>query len=126
MYLLSPTSSGLYDELLALLRMNVLKVRNGIPVLAEDWYENVDIIVLDDMSDYWSSEADPDGKYCVHEEIRDTLEEKWIKYSYGWALADYPKELIFDYSVLDEWRETFEGRLEEQGNRSEGIGRFGL
>ncbi|KAG7336899.1 hypothetical protein IV203_030460 [Nitzschia inconspicua] len=75
MHSLSPTTSGLYDEVLALLKMNVLRVRSGILVLADDWYENVDVFVLDDMSEYWSIDVDPDGKYCVHEEIRDTLKK---------------------------------------------------
>jgi hypothetical protein len=125
-HLLSPAGSGLYDELLALIKMDILKIRSGIPVLKNEWWANVDIHILDDMATAWSSEVDPDGKYCINEELRDTLEEQWKRYDYGWALNDDPKELVFDYSVLDEWRETFEGRLEEKANRSEGIGRFGL
>ena len=125
-HLLSPSGTGLYDEILALLKMEILKVRDGIPILTPDWYTKVDIIILDDLGNAWSSEADPDGKFGINDELRDTLEEQWIKYDYGWALADDPKEIVFEYSVLDEWRETFEGRLEEKKNLVEGIGRFGL
>jgi hypothetical protein len=123
---LSPSGTGLYEEILALLKMEVVKVRSGIPVFTHNWYEKVDILVLDDLGTYWSSDLDPEGKYCINEELRDTLEERWVKYSYGWALADAPKELIFEYGVMDEWKETFEERLEENENQSEGIGRFGL
>jgi len=125
-HLLSPVRSGLYDELIALLKMGVLKVSSGIPVLADDWWSKVDIVVLDDMKTFWSTSVDPDSKHCVHEEFRDTLEEQWKISDYGWALVENPNELIFDFTVLDEWRETFEGRLEEKANNLEGIGRFGL
>ncbi|KAL3915106.1 MAG: hypothetical protein SGILL_005801 [Bacillariaceae sp.] len=123
---LSPGGTGIYEEILALLKMEVVKVRSGIPVLTSDWFEKVDIMVLDDFGTCWSSDLDPEGKYCISEELRDTLEDKWVKYDYGWALADYPKELVFEYGVMDEWKESFEDRLEENENRSEGIGRFGL
>jgi hypothetical protein len=125
-HLLSPSGTGLYDEILALFKMEILKVRDGIPILTRDWYTKVDIMILDDLGNAWSLEADPDGKFGINEEFRDTLEEQWIKYDYGWALADDPKEIVFEYSVLDEWREAFEDRLEEKKNISEGIGRFGL
>ena len=125
-HFLSPASSGLYDELIALLKMGVLKVSSGIPVLTDDWWSKVDIIVLDDMKTSWSTSVDPDSRYCVNEELRDTLEEQWKKSDYGWAMVDNPRDLIFDFTVLDEWRETFENRLVEKANLSEGIGRFGL
>jgi hypothetical protein len=125
-HFLSPASSGLYDELIALLKMGVLKVSSGIPVLTDDWWSKVDIIVLDDMKTSWSTSVDPDSRYCVNEELRDTLEEQWKKSNCGWALVDNPRDLIFDFTVLDEWKETFENRLVEKANLSEGIGRFGL
>jgi hypothetical protein len=50
------------------------------------------------------------------------LEERFAKYSYGWALADFPKELNFETRVIDERKETFEEQLEENQNQLEGIG----
>lgn len=123
---ISPSGSGLYDELLSLVQSNVLEVRSGIPVLAQDWWTKVDIIILDDMDVSWSTAADPEGRYCINDELRDTLEEKWVKSEFGWAMVDDRKELIFEFAVLDEWREAFEGRLEQKANHVEGIGRFGL
>merc|ERR1712194_265861 len=126
-HLLSPARSGLYDEMIALLKMGIFKTSpSGIPVLTEDWWTKIDIVVLDDLYSSWSTKADPDSKNCVNEELRDTLEEKWVKSDYGWSLLENPKVLIFDHAILDEWRETFESRLEEKANLSVGIGRFGL
>ena len=126
-HLLSPARTGLYDEMIALLKMGVFKIStSGIPLLTEDWWTKIDIVVLDDMHTSWSTKIDPDSRHCVNEELRDTLEEKWVKSSRGWTLLENRDELIFDFAILDEWRETFEGRLEEKANLLEGIGRFGL
>jgi hypothetical protein len=126
-HLLSPARSGLYDEMIALLKMGIFKISpSGIPVLTKDWWTKIDIVVLDEMNSSWSTKTDPDSRHCVSEELRDMLEEKWVKSDYGWSLLENRKELIFDFAILDEWRETFEGRLEEKANLSEGIGRFGL
>ena len=126
-HFLSPSHSGVYDELLAFIKTGIFEISsNGIPILAPDWFSKVDIILLDDLDASWGTASDPDGRYCVNDELRDTLEEQWIKSDYGWAMSDDPKDLVFDFEVLDEWRQTFEGRVEEQANYSEGIGRFGF
>lgn len=126
-HLLSPGSSGLFDEMIALLKMGIFTVSSsGIPMLSYDWWSKIDIVVLDDMKHFWSSSVDPNSKHCINEELRDTLEEQWKQTDHGWVLAENPKEVIFDFTVLDEWRETFENRIEEKANLSEGIGRFGL
>ena len=131
-HLLSPSNSGVYDEILAFVQMGVLEISgsssssSGIPLLSKDWSSKVDVVLLEDMDASWGTDSDPEGRCCVHDELRDTLEEEWIKSEHGWALADDPKDLIFDFGVLDEWRQTFEGQLEERANYSEGIGRFGL
>ena len=126
-HLLSPARSGLYDEILALLKMKVLKISSsGIPVLTDDWWTKIDIVVLDEMHTSWSTKVDPDSRHCISEELRDTLEEKWVWKKNGWYLLESSRELMFDFAILDEWRETFEGRLEEKANLLEGIGRFGL
>lgn len=126
-HLLSPSSSGLYDELMALVKMEVLKTHSsGIPFLSRDWFLKVDILVLDDMDRCWGSDADPEGRFCIDEEMRDTLEEQWVKSDYGWSTADDPNDLVFDFEVIDEWREAFQGQMEEKANCTEGVGRFGL
>ena len=127
-HLLSPSSSGLYDELLALVNMEVLEIHpsSGVPVLTLDWFSKVDMILLDDMYNYWGSDADPEGRFCINYEMRDTLEEQWIRSDYGWSTADDPNDLAFDFEVIDEWRQAFEGQMEEKANDADGVGRFGL
>ena len=126
-HMLSPSSSGLYDELMALVKMEVLEIHSsGIPILTFDWRSKVDLILLDDMDNYWSSDADPDGRFCINYEMRDTLEDFWIKSDYGWSTADDPNDLVFDFDVIEEWRQAFGGTLEERANCTEGVGRFGL
>jgi hypothetical protein len=126
-HLMSPTRSGVYDELMAFTKMGILDISpSGVPRLSEDWFSKVEIILLEDMDTAWGSQIDPDGKYCVHKSLRQGLEKYWGRHSYGWALAADPDDLIFDFDELDEWRKTFEGKVEEKANISEGIGRFGL
>ena len=126
-HFLSPAKTGLYDELIALLKMDIFKVsRSGIPIISPDWWTKIDTVVLDEMHVSWSTKVDPDSRYCVNEEFRDVLEEKWIRSDHGWSLSENPKDVVFDFAILDEWRETFEGRLEEKADLSEGIGLFGL
>jgi hypothetical protein len=87
----------------------------------------VDYVVLEDLDAAWGTEVDPDGRFCINQEMRDTLEEEWVKTpNGGWALAIDPEDNIFDPEVLDEWRHFFSGQLEEKANISEGIGRFGV
>ncbi|CAJ1959310.1 unnamed protein product [Cylindrotheca closterium] len=126
-HLLYPSTSGLYDELMALLKMDVLKLDpSGIPGLAMDWYTNVDIVILEDLDRCFGSDADPEGRFCINDELRDTLEEKWVKLEYGWAMTDDSSDLVFEYDVIDAWREAFQGEMEEQANMVEGVGRYGL
>mmetsp|Transcript_25162 Transcript_25162/g.62039 ORF Transcript_25162/g.62039 Transcript_25162/m.62039 type:complete len:1007 (+) Transcript_25162:894-3914(+) len=127
-HLLYPSTSGLYDELVALLEMEVLKLDpSGIPGVASmDWYTNVDVVILEDLDRCFGSDADPEGRFCINDELRDTLEEKWVMSEYGWAMTDDPNDLVFDYDVIDAWREAFQGEMEEQANLAEGVGRYGL
>jgi hypothetical protein len=74
----------------------------------------------------WGTDADADGRHCVHFELRDALEEQWVKTDFGWVIAEDPDDIIFDLEVLQEWRQAFEGKVEEKANMLEGIGRFGL
>jgi hypothetical protein len=126
-HLLSPANSGLLDELKTFVNIGILEINSsGITVLAQDWASTVDIVLLDDMITSWGADADPHGRYCINHELRDTLEEQWVKSDYGWAMADDPDDLVFDFELIDEWRQTFEGRMEERAKIYEGIGRFGL
>lgn len=126
-HLMSPTRTGVVDEVMAFIKMGILEISpSGVPRLSEDWSSKVDIILLADMDSAWKSQVDSDGKYCVPNALRQSLEEQWERHSDGWALRADPDDLIFDFDELDEWRKTFEGKVEEKTNISEGIGRFGL
>lgn len=122
-HLISTPRTGLYDELLALVRMEVIEIQNGIPVLVNDWVSKIDHLVLEDMDGSWSSDTDPDGKFCINDEFRDTLEEHWEKSTMGWY---FQHELVYSIADLDDWRESFEGQEEERANKTDGVGRFGL
>jgi hypothetical protein len=124
-YLLSPASTGLYDELLALVKTGVLEISaSGIPILAEDWAAKVDYVVLQDMEDHWKN--DTMNRYCLCPTMKEMLQGEWIFEDDSWALSSDPEDVIYHVSELEEWRHFFRGQLEAQTNLSEGIGRFGL
>ena len=125
-YLISSGGGGVIDELCALTKMGVITVNSsGIPTLVEGWHNHVDVVVLSDM-DNWGESEDPDGLYRVNEDLRTQLQEHWVKSEDGWALTDEPNEILFDIEELEDWRRSFEGKVETRENRAEGIGRFGL
>jgi hypothetical protein len=125
--LLSPNNSGVIDELLALIRMNVLSVDElGIPRLAEGWWEHVDLLILEDMNNHWGKKVDPQGKFGIVDEIRSPLGERWRRTRDGWVLNDEPAELVFDFDEFDIWREAFEEKQQEEQDDDEGIGKFGI
>jgi hypothetical protein len=125
--LLSPNRTGVYDEVLALVTMGILSIApSGIPKLTSEWFSRVDILMLDEFHGAWGPKADPDGLYCVQHKLRRGLEKNWVRTDRGWAMADDPDDLCFDFEELDEWRLNFEGTVEANENHSEGIGRFGL
>ncbi len=118
-YFLSPASSGLYDEILALVEMGVIFVSNsGIPILDGDWPWKVDFVILEDMDTAWGSQGDPEGRYCVNQECRDAVEEDWVKTNCHWVLASDPEAVIFDTGVLEEWRKFVQGQAGRQGKLS--------
>ena len=138
-------SSGIVDELVALIKMGILSLdgsssgasTHGVPMLTTDWKSQVDVTILNEMDALWGPTADPDGLYCVNNTLRSELEEYWIKVDAGesgngngggggWALAEEPDVLCFDFDELHEWRSAFEGKVEIHANHEEGIGRFGL
>ena len=97
-----------------------------IPVLAKSWYENVDLLILEDMKDNWGVKADPGGRFGVRDSIRRRLHSKWVRTYDGWALSRNRKEIIYDFGEFDEWRETFETKHQVEGEETEGIGQFGI
>lgn len=124
---LVPDKTGVLDELMALVGMDVLRVdERGVPVLTNDWWANVDLLLLEDMNNNWALKVDPQGKFGVDDSIRKPLGAKWRRLYHGWAFADNLKEIIFDFEEFDEWREAFEEKQQEQIDDSEGIGRFGI
>ena len=125
--LASPESSGVVDELLALIRMGVLRVdEKGIPRLADAWWEHVDLLILEDMNNLWSVKSDPLGKFGIIDEIRLPLKDKWRRTRDGWVMNDEPNEIVFDFDEFDLWREAFEEKQQEEQDDDEGIGKFGI
>ena len=124
-YLLSPVSTGVYDELLALLKTGVVEISaTGVPLLTEDWVTKVDYVVLQDMEDYWKN--DDVNRYCIFPAMKEMLQNEWVYEDDAWALSSDPDDIIYNVPELDEWRQFFQGQMEAQANLSEGIGRFGL
>lgn len=125
--LASPDRTGVVDELLALIRMGVLVVdERGIPGLADDWWEHVDLLILEDMNNLWCSKLDPLGKFGVIDDIRVPLGEKWRRTRNGWVMNDDPNDIVFDFDEFDDWREAFEEKQQELQDDDEGIGKFGI
>jgi hypothetical protein len=52
--------TGVCKLSLALLKMEVVEVCSGIPVFTNHWHDKVDILVLDDLGTYCSSDLDPE------------------------------------------------------------------
>ena len=126
-HLLSPERTGVLDELLALHRFGVLTLKKGgVPKAAKAWYSSIDLMLLNEMYECWSPQADPSGKFMVSNKLRRKLHDKWMPSEQGWSLKDEPTEIIFEYDEWEEWRNSFESKQEEKTNTEHGIGGFGL
>lgn len=124
-YLLSPVATGLYDELLALVKTGVMEISaSGIPSLTEDWATKVDYVVLQDMQEHWKD--DTLNRHCLCPAMKSALKEEWLYEDETWALASDPEDVIYNVVELEEWRQFFHGQVEAHTNATEGIGRFGL
>jgi hypothetical protein len=122
-----PSHSGLYDEILALVRCGVLSINGkGAMELATEWYVWVDFLILGEMADLWSTKVDPRGKYCVHERVRTDLEKNWFRVSRGWALGESRSKPVFEDDDWGEWRRAFEGKHEVIQAEADGVGKFGI
>jgi hypothetical protein len=125
LHVLSPTRSGVCDELLALIQLGVLAVdERGLPALCRDWWSNVDVLLLDDMAESWGVAADPSGKYGITDAVRMPLDEQWTKAEDGWALGE--EDIVYEDSEFDAWRAAFEDKQQAQSDNIEGVGRFGI
>ena len=123
---LSPNRSGIYDELMALIRTKVVVLQtNGIPCLAKDWWSSVDVLLLDDMWNHWGVHVDEKSNHGVHAKIRKVLQRKWKRDDNGWALSPYFNDIVFDLDEFDEWRVAFEAKQQTTSEGIHGIGRFG-
>jgi len=125
---MSSFSNGVIDELTALLRTSVLHLNDtAIPTLTNDWYEQLDILVLDDMDSCWGLQVDPTGKYGMSDYVRATLNEEWGKNSDGWFLVNHdPDDAVYEFAEFDEWRDAFEHKEQTRVDTKEGVGRFGI
>ena len=97
----------------------------GVPRLSSSWFKNVDVLVLEEMMACWSLEADPQGRYAIHDTIR-CVGNKWIRHDEGWALTSAPDDIIYDSDEFAAWRSAFETRHEEKEDDKNGVGRFGI
>lgn len=126
-HLLSAQGTGVYDEIMALVKMGILRrTSSGCVALDDDWSEHVDPLLLDDMERHWSKRADPSNKHCINESVRDELELLWTHGDRGWAFSSDPDDLIFADDEWDEWKGHFQGRRDSQLNEVEGIEKFGI
>ena len=128
LHAISPQCTGLLDELLALQQAGIL-VRTkpgGVAVLANDWYAQIDPLVLDDMHERWHLTVDTANKYRVHPRIQRELANYWIRVDEGWALNDDLSVIVYDQHEWDEWRHTFQKRVDQQTDQQDGIGNFGI
>ena len=123
---LSPNQSGIYDELMALIRTKVIVLQpNGIPNLANDWWSYVDILLLNDMLNHWGVQADEKNNHKVHSKVRNMLHRKWKPNEVGWALYPYLNDVVFELDEFDEWRVAYEAKQQTMSEGIHGIGRFG-
>ncbi len=126
-HLLSPKRTGLYDEVMALTDMGVLRrTRTGCLVLANDWYSHVDPLLLDEMEHNWSKRVDPTNKHCICRSMRTKLERSWRRVERGWSLSDEPEDVIYRDDEWEEWRSHFRDRFDSQINEADGIEKFGI
>jgi hypothetical protein len=125
-FLIDPSRTGIIDELFALQQTGVVRMdSSGIPRLSSSWFKNVDVLVLEEMAACWCAEADPQGRYGIHETIK-ILATKWIKHDEGWALTSDPDDIVFETAEFATWRDAFETKHEETTDDAHGIGRFGI
>lgn len=118
--------TGLIDELLALHSSSILRIENGVPRLSSTWYANVDVLLLEEMGACWNAEADPLGRYGIHDTIRKTLSNEWVRRENGWAFSFDPVDLVYDVEEFEMWRNAFETKHEEKADDLHGVGRFGI
>ena len=125
-HFLATGRSGIYDELIALIRMQAIVVQsNGIPNLAKDWWSFVDILLLDDMWTNWGLQQDENNNHGIHSRVRKSLQRKWTRNDGGWALHSYLNDIIFEFDEFDEWRVAYEAKQQTTSDGIHGIGRFG-
>jgi hypothetical protein len=124
-HVLSPTRTGVMDELDALITTNVVVVDDrGIPKLSRDWWTRIDILVLDDMEAKWGIDIDTKGKCGVFEPIRKTLYRKWTSCDTGWALNTDIEDIVYEFQEFDEWRMAFTDKQRSRLDQADGIGKF--
>ncbi len=125
--LLSPKSTGVYDEIMALLTMGVLRrTISGCVVLAKDWAMHVDPLLLNDMEEHWCKRLDPRNKHCISRPVRTKLESEWTRVRRGWAMSSDLDDIVYSDEEWNEWKEHFQDRFESQINDTEGIEKFGI
>ncbi|GKY99791.1 hypothetical protein MPSEU_000932900 [Mayamaea pseudoterrestris] len=124
---ISPTVSGVTDELLSLCKSGVLRLDDeGIPVPTHDWWAHVDLIMLEDMHQHWGNKPDPRGLCGISNKMRKALGRKWQRNSLGWSFTNNVEQTVFDFYDYDEWRDGLELKMTSSMNFVQGVGRFGI
>lgn len=124
--LISSSQTGLLDEIYFLLQSHILELSSTQSLqLSVQWYENVDSVLLNEMNTQWGIQADPDGKFCISNDVRNKLNQMWTRKERGWIRSD-TDVLVHDCKILDGIREKFESTFESTFDGLKGIGRFGI
>jgi len=121
----SPKQTGVFDELLALMRTEILSIDSrGIPTLTNDWWSKVNVLLLDETRERFGVSADPSGKFGVAEKIRSKLDLEWTKTARGFAFASDPKDTIYDDEEFATWRMAYEAKQQSRSEGAAGVHRF--
>lgn len=121
----SPKQTGVLDELLALVRTEILSVDDrGIPTLTKDWWSKVDFLLLSESDESFGMPVDPSGKFGVAEKIRSKLDLEWTKTARGFAFASDPNDTIYDEGEFATWRMAYEEKQQSRSEGAAGVHRF--
>lgn len=129
-HLSSDSLTGLRHEIDVMLSLGVLTVKTtGLLVLAENWYERVPHMILNEVKYAWGSKVDVNNLFCVHNKIKSELEDHWEQDEYGWRVASNDvddHELVFEDEEYQLREQIFRENYSNWVSASLGVGEFGV